>query len=66
MVIEPGIEVNPVIDAAPTDPHMRHVELRQQGDADAQVDRRLFLGQAAHGRQGQAGVLHHFRPWVAR
>jgi hypothetical protein len=34
MVFEPGIQVNPVKDAAPTDPHVRHVELRQEGDAD--------------------------------
>jgi hypothetical protein len=62
MVFEPGIQVNPVKDAAPTDPHVRHVELRQEGDADAQVDRCLLPGQAAHGRQGQAGLIHHRNP----
>jgi hypothetical protein len=58
MVIEPGIEVNPVKDASPPDPNERHVQLRQQGGPDAQVDRRLFLGQAAHRRQRQVGLVH--------
>lgn len=43
MVFEPGIQVNPVIDAAPPETHMGHIELGQQRDPDAEVDRRLFL-----------------------
>ena len=66
MVIEPGIEVNPVVDATTTDSNVRHVQLRQQRDPDAQVDRRLFLGQAAHGRQWQVGLLFHFIPCLPR
>jgi hypothetical protein len=65
MVIEPGIEVNPVIDAAPSDANERHVQLRQQGGPDAQVDRRLFLRQAAHRRQRQVGIVHCI-PCLAR
>jgi hypothetical protein len=65
MVIEPGIQVNPVVDATTPDPHVRHVELRQQSDPDAQVDRRLFLRQAAHGRQRQVGLVH-FIPCLPR
>jgi hypothetical protein len=66
MVIEPGIEVNPVVDAASADPNVRHVELSQQRDPDAQVDRRLFLGQTAHGRQWQVGLLVHGIPCLPR
>jgi hypothetical protein len=65
MVIEPGIEVNPVVDATTADSNVRHFKLRQQRDPDAQIDRRLFLGQAAHGRQRQVGVAH-FIPCLAR
>lgn len=65
MVIEPGIQVNPVKDQAPTEADARHVQLRQQRDADPQVDRRLFLGQAPDGRQWQVRFVHH-KPCLAR
>jgi hypothetical protein len=65
MVIEPDIEVNPVVNATTTDANVRHVQLRQQRDPDAQVDRRLFLRQTAHGRQRQVGIVHCI-PCLAR
>lgn len=68
MFIEPGIEVNPVVDAAPADPNERDAQLHQQSGPDAQVDGRLVLGQAANGRQRQVRVFHHRsgRPFLAR
>ena len=58
MFVEPGIQVNPIENAAPTKPDLRYVELGQQRDADAQIDRRLFLGQTTNRGQRQAFVLH--------
>lgn len=68
MVFEPGIQVNPVIDAAPPQANVGHIQLRQEGDADPQIDRRLLLGQAAHRGQGQAFVFHEppYSPREAR
>lgn len=43
MLVEPGVQVNPVIDTAPSETHMGHVQLRQQRDPNAQVQGRLFL-----------------------
>lgn len=58
MVFEPGIQVNPVENAAPTEANMRHVELGQERDSDAQVHGGLFLRQASNRGQRQAVVFH--------
>ena len=65
MFIEPGVEVNSVIDAATAEPNERHIQLRQQGDPDAQIDGRLLLGEATHSGQRQVGRIHH-NPCLAR
>jgi hypothetical protein len=66
MVFEPGIQVNPVIDAAPSQANIRHIELGQERGSDPQVQRGLFLGKASHRRQRQALFLHDYQPRVAR
>lgn len=43
MVIEPGIEVNPVEDLTPPQANAGHAQLRQKRHADPQVNRRLLL-----------------------
>ena len=37
---------------------MGNVEFGQEGETDAQVAGGFLLGQAAHGRQGQARFIH--------
>lgn len=44
---------------------MGNVQFRQEGEADTQVAGGLFLGQAADGRQGQAGLVHDQPPLEA-
>ena len=68
MVIEPGIEVNPVEDLTPPQTNAGHAQLRQERDADPQVNRRLFLRQTPDDRQRQVRVFHHRsrRPAFAR
>jgi hypothetical protein len=58
MVFEPGIQVNPVENAAPSETDVRHIELGQESDSDAQVHGGLFLGQASNRGQRQAVVFH--------
>lgn len=58
MVFEPGIQVNPVIDAAPSQANMRYIELGQQSGSDAQVQGRLLLGETPNRGQRQAVVFH--------
>jgi len=53
MFVEPGVQVNPVINATPPQPDKRHIQLIEKRRADAQIDRRLILGQTTHGRQRQ-------------
>jgi hypothetical protein len=68
MVIEPGIEVNPVEDLTPTQADAGHAQLRQERDPDPQVNRRLFLRQTPDDRQRQVRVFHHrsLMPFLAR
>jgi hypothetical protein len=65
MLIEPGVQVNPVENQAPAQAKARHAQLDKQRDPDAQVDGGLLLRQAAHGRQRQIRLVHH-RPCLAR
>lgn len=58
MVFEPGIEVNPVVHATPSKVNTRHVQLRQERDANTEIGSGLFFGQTAGRRQGQAGFFH--------
>ena len=68
MVIEPGIQVNPVKDQAPTQADAGDAQLHQQRDTDPQVHRSLFLRQAPHGGQRQVRLVHHSsgRPCLPR
>jgi hypothetical protein len=66
MFIEPGIQVNPVINAAPSQSNMRHIELGQQGGSNAQIQRGLFLGKTPDRRQRQALGFHCYQPLEAR
>ena len=65
MLIEPGIEVNPVKDQSTAQPDGGHAELCEQSDPDPQVDGSLFLGQAPDGWQRQVRLVHH-RPCLRR
>jgi hypothetical protein len=58
MFVEPGIQVKTVINTAPTQANMGHLQLSQEGDPDAQVDGRLFFGQTTHRGQRQAEIFH--------
>jgi hypothetical protein len=58
MFIEPRIEVNPIKDQATTQADARNVQLREQRDADPQVQRRLFLRQTPNSRQRQVRRVH--------
>lgn len=58
MVFEPGVEVNPVVHTTPSKTHTRHVQLRQERDADTEIGGGMLLGQTAGRRQRQAGFFH--------
>lgn len=58
MVIEPGVEVNPVVHTTAPKTHTRNVQLRQERDADTQIGSGMLLGQATGRRQRQAGLVH--------
>ena len=67
MFVEPGIQVKTVINTTPTQANGRHIQLVKQGDPDAQVDGRLFLGQTANRWQRQTRFVHDWPyPPVAR
>lgn len=51
MFVQPGIQVNPVIDTTPPETDMGHIQLYQERDANTQVFGSLFLGQTPHRRQ---------------
>lgn len=66
MFVQPGVQVNPVIDATPTKPDARHIQLIQERDAYSQVLGSLFSGQTAHWWQGQqrrASFMHGLGPY---
>jgi hypothetical protein len=50
---EPGVEVNPVVDAAPAELDARDAQLGKERDADAKIGCGLLPGEAANGRAGQ-------------
>jgi hypothetical protein len=54
MFIEPRIQVKAVINPPTTEADAGHIELSQERQPDAEVHRRLFFRQTAHGRQRQA------------
>lgn len=60
MFVEPGIQVKTVIDTAPAQANRWHIQLIEQGDTDAEIDRRLFLGQTPHRGQRQVDDFHFF------
>ena len=55
---EPQIEVNPIIDNAPTELNRRNSLLLKQRDANSQVVRRLLLGKATAGWQSERRLIH--------
>ena len=60
MFVQPGVQVKPVIDAAPTETDFWHVQLSQERDPDTEVKRRLFLGQTTNRGQRQVDDFHVF------
>jgi hypothetical protein len=50
IVVQPGVEVNAVVEAAAAEAHRGNAQLVEQRDADAEVFRRLRLGEAANHR----------------
>lgn len=69
MFVQPGIQVNPVIDAAPTEPDIGHIQLAQESDADPQIFGSLFLGQTPNRGQGEQRrdrVFHGSGPYSPR
>lgn len=66
MFVQPGVQVNPVIDAAPTKSDAWNTQLIQERDTYSQVLGRLFPGQAPHRRQGKqrrASFMHGLGPY---
>ena len=59
MFFEPRIQVKTVIDPPATKTDAGHIELRQQRQPDAEVQRGLLLGEAAHRGQWQGYLIHH-------
>jgi hypothetical protein len=58
MVIQPPVEVNPVVDASPTQANRLWSDAAQQGAADAEVPRRFrYRKAAALQRQLRGGFL---------
>ena len=58
ILIKPGIQVKLVINAAPPQLEGRDIQLGEQRDPDAEIGRRLFLGQTPSCGQRQAVVFH--------
>jgi hypothetical protein len=58
IVVQPGIEVNPVVEAAATEADDRNMQLVEERQADAQVLRGLLLSEAAHDGTWKGGGLH--------
>jgi hypothetical protein len=56
--VEPRVQVNPVIDDAPTDPNRRDALLLEERNANAQILRRLPLGKAADRWQRERRFIH--------
>lgn len=54
MLVEPGIQVNLVVDASASELHERHVERGEERHADREIGRGLACGQAARRRQREA------------
>jgi len=66
MFVQPGIQVNPVIDAAPPESNAWDIQLIQERHTYPQVLGGLFPGQAAHWWQGQqrrASFMHGLGPY---
>jgi hypothetical protein len=58
MFVEPGIQVKAVVYTASPEAHMWHFQLGKQCDPDAEVNGRLFLGEATNRGQRQAFLFH--------
>jgi hypothetical protein len=57
MLIEPRIQVNPVVNAPSAELHERQIELREQRDPNGQIRCCLLRVQAARSGQGQRSGL---------
>jgi hypothetical protein len=58
MIVQPGVQVKPVINAATTKTNFWHIQLSQQRDPDAEVNSRLFFGQTTNRGQRQTYFIH--------
>ena len=65
MFVEPGVQVKPVIDTATTETDFWHFQLIKQRYPDAEIKRRLFLGQATNRGQRQTDFVHVNGPVIA-
>jgi len=66
MFVQPGVQVNPVIDATPPESDARNTQLIQERHTYPQVLGGLFSGQTAHWWQGQqrrASFMHGLGPY---
>ncbi len=58
MVVQPGVEVNSVPDAATPKADGRDAQAVEEGDPDAEVVRGLLLREAADRGAWQNGIVH--------
>ena len=54
MFVEPGVQVKPVVNTAPTKTDFWHVQLCKKRDPDAEIHRCLLFGQTPNRGQRQA------------
>ena|ERR1017187_9755615 len=57
MLIEPGVEVNNVVNQAPPQTHGRRADLGEEGGPNAEIGRCLPFGQTPSGGQLQATLI---------
>lgn len=61
MVVQPGVEVNPVPNAASAEADWRDAQAVEESDADTEVLRGFRFGQAAHSGAMKRGLVHRRR-----
>lgn len=60
MFVEPRVQVKPVINTAPPEANIRHIQLSQQRDTDTQIQGSLLFGQAANWGQWEVFSVHEY------
>jgi hypothetical protein len=58
MVVQPGVEVKSVPDAAASEANRRDAQPVEESDADAEVVRGFLFSEAAGGGAGKCGFIH--------